>query len=156
MSYQQAASRIKAEDGNGSIILPVDTMEVMAEPFVPEDGTLQRDYDGTAWFEAPTFRLKLTLEWAFERTDKRPTVYDTLQDLTAAYMNGRILDFFVKYDRDTSSYDSDYFCPNMIPMIQDDDAGIMFQEQAREKNRKIELESQSSQLTWPEVNFTYD
>lgn len=156
MSYQQAASRIKAEDGNGSIVLPVDTMEVMAEPFVPEGGTLQRDYDGTAWFESPTFRLKMTLEWAFERTDKRPSVYDTLQDLISAYMNARILDFFVKYDRDTSSYDTDYFCPNMIPEIEDDNAGIMFQEQAREKNRKITLESESSQLSWSQVKFTYD
>lgn len=157
--YQRSATRIKAVEVNNNtsdIILPVDSMTVRAEPFVPEGGTLQRNYDGGGWFESPTFRLTLELNWAYERTDARPTIFNTLQDLVAEYMNGYLYDFYVKYDKASDSYDSNYYCPRMIPDLQDDNAGIVFSERAREKERNITLESDSSTLSWSQVSFTHD
>jgi len=156
-NFQRSATRVKGvevNDNTADIVLPVDTMEVMARPFVPEGGTLQRDYDENGWFEPPTFALVLEMEWAYERTDARPTVYDTLQDLIAEYMNGNAYDFFVKYEN--GSYDSNYKCPHMLPAIEEDSGGIMFNQRAREKARSITLESQSSTLLWSDVSFTYD
>lgn len=158
-NYQRSATRIKAEEvsgGTSSIILPIDTMNVSPEPFVPEGGTLQRDYDGGGWFENPTFRLILELEWDYERTDARPSIYDTLGDLVAEYMNGYRFDFYVKYDKSNDTYDSNYVCPNMLPDLQEDNGGISFVNRAREKERNITLESKSSTLTWSAVSFTYD
>ncbi len=172
MSFQQSASYIAAvpdgtglEDGGSSQIdLPVVSMEVRAVPDVPDGGTVQEDYDNNAWFETPTFHLEIMLEWDFERTDYTPTFQDTLRDLIDVYMQGNgPLDFYVKYtgsttsyDGSESSYDTNYFCPKMIPNIEQDNAGLVFSEQAREKERSIQLRSKSSNLTWNQVKFTFD
>lgn len=170
MSYQQSASFVRALEDSQSlstdpqytIELPVVNMEVRAKPYVPEGGTAQDDYDQYTWFESPTFELTLMLEWGFERTDYRPSFLNTLQDLVAKYMNGNgPLDFYVKYtgsptNYDETAYDTGYVCENMIPDISEDDAGIIFEEQARTKERSILLRSQSAQLQWGEVSFTYD
>jgi hypothetical protein len=137
-------------------------MNVQAEPIVPDGGTAQKDYDDYAWFESPEFRLMLEMSWDFERTDRMPSFQDTLRDLIGEYMNGNgPLDFYVKYtgsstSYDASAYDSDYYCPQMIPDLEEDDAGIVFSKQAREKERSIKLISKSASLTWNQVSFTFD
>jgi len=162
MSFQQSASYVKATGGSSRIDLPVTNMTVQAEPIVPDGGTAQEDYDDYVWFESPEFRLKLEMSWDFERTDRLPSFQDTLQDLVAEYMNGNgPLDFYVKYtgsstNYDSSAYDSDYYCLNMILDLKEDDAGVVFQEQAREKERSVMLVSQSASLTWSQVSFTFD
>lgn len=162
MSYQNSASYVSATGGSEQIDLPVVNMEVRARPIVPDGGTAQEDYDQYVWFEAPSFRLTLTLEWGFERTDFKPSFQNTLQDLVAEYMAGNgPLDFFVKYTGPTDvyqpgSYDPDYVCPQMIPDLSEDDAGIVFSDQAREKQRSITLLSQSRSLSWNTVKFTFD
>jgi hypothetical protein len=162
MSFQQSASYVKATGGSSRIDLPVVNMEVRAQPIVPDGGTAQEDYDDYVWFEAPEFRLMLTMSWDFERTDRMPSFQDTLQDLVAEYMNGNgPLDFYVKYtgsstSYDASAYDSDYYCPSMVLDLQEDDAGLVFSEQAREKDRSVMLKSQSASLTWSQVSFTFD
>ena len=162
MSFQQSASYVKATGGSSRIDLPVVNMTVQAKPIVPDGGTAQQDYDDYAWFESPEFRLTLEMSWDFERTDRMPSFQDTLQDLVAEYMNGNgPLDFYVKYtgsstSYDSSAYDSDYYCPSMILDLQEDAAGIVFNEQAREKERSIRLISQSASLTWSQVSFTFD
>jgi len=162
MSFQQSASYVKATGGSSRIDLPVVNMEVRAQPIVPDGGTAQEDYDDYVWFEAPEFRLMLTMSWDFERTDRMPSFQDTLQDLVAEYMNGNgPLDFYVKYtgsstSYDASAYDSQYYCPSMVLDLQEDDAGLVFSEQAREKDRSVMLKSQSASLTWSQVSFTFD
>jgi hypothetical protein len=44
----------------------------------------------------------------------------------------------------------------MIPDLEEDDAGIVFNKQAREKERSIKLISKSASLTWNQVSFTFD
>lgn len=169
MSFQQSTSYVQAvyagnnPGGSGQLDLPVVNMEVYAVPDNPDGGTAQEDYDGFITFEPPTFRLRLMLEWGYERTDVKPTFQNTLQDLIAEYMNGNgPLDFYVKYTGPSDSYDAtayentDYICPKMIPDLGDEDGGIVFAERAREKERSIELVSQSSDLTWSQVSFTFD
>jgi hypothetical protein len=168
MSFQQSASYVQAvyEDENpgglGQTDLPVTNMTVQAKPIVPDGGTAQEDYDDYVWFEAPDFRLTLEMSWDFERTDRMPGFQDTLRDLVAEYLNGNgPLDFYVKYtgsstNYDASAYDGNYVCPSMILDLQEDDAGLVFNQQAREKERSVMLKSQSSDLTWEEVSFTFD
>jgi len=162
MSFQQSASYVKATGGSSRIDLPVTNMTVQAEPIVPDGGTAQKDYDDYAWFESPEFRLMLEMSWDFERTDRMPSFQDTLRDLIGEYMNGNgPLDFYVKYtgsstSYDASAYDSNYYCPQMIPDLEEDDAGIVFSKQAREKERSIKLISKSASLTWSQVSFTFD
>jgi len=160
--YQYSASYIKATGGSEQIDLPVVNMEVRAEPITPEGGTAQEDYDQRIWFQEPTFRLMIELEWPYERTDFAPSFQDSLRDLIAQYMAGNgPLDFHVKYTGSTTQYepnqyDSDYICPNMIPDMSQEDAGLLFSERAREKDRSLTLKSQSSKLTWADVQFTFD
>lgn len=173
MSFQQSASYIAAVPdgtslgGSSQIDLPVVSMEVRAVPDVPDGGTVQEDYDNNAWFETPTFHLEIMLEWGFERTDYAPTFQDTLRDLVDVYMQGNgPADFYVKYIGSTTTYSdtaydtgpdgNDYVCPDMIPNIEQDNAGLVFSEQAREKERSIKLRSKSSNLTWNQVKFTFD
>jgi hypothetical protein len=162
MSFQQSASYVKATGGSQRIDLPVVNMEVRAEPIVPDGGTAQMDYDEYAWFEAPGFRLTLEMSWDFERTDFKPSFQDTLQDLVAEYMNGNgPLDFYVKYtgsstNYDSGAYDADYICPSMVLDLRQDDGGLVFAQQAREKERSVMLKSQSPDLTWSQVSFVYD
>jgi len=162
MSFQQSASYVKATGGSQRIDLPVVNMEVRAVPIVPDGGTAQEDYDDYVWFEAPEFRLMIEMSWDFERTDRKPSFYNTLQDLVGEYMNGNgPLDFYVKYtgsstSYDASAYDGSYFCPSMVLDLQEDDAGLVFSEQAREKERTVTLKSQSASLTWNQVSFTFD
>jgi len=167
MGFQQSASYIKAAQppsntGSGGIDLPVVNMEIRAKPIVPDGGTAQEDYDQRLWFERPTFRLTLTLEWDFERTDYKPGFQHTLRDLVQEYMDGNgPLDFYVKYTGPTdtynqSEYDGSYFCPKMVPDLNEEDAGLIFSDQAREKSRSISLKSQRSNLLWDEVKFTFD
>jgi len=137
-------------------------MEVRAEPIVPDGGTAQQDYDERAWFETPGFRLTLSMEWEFERTDIKPDFQDTLRDLVAEYMEpGGPLDFYVKYvgptdQYDYTAYDGEYYCPKMVLNLQEEDAGLVFSEQAREKERSVMLKSKSASLTWNQVEFVYD
>ena len=162
MSFQQSASYVKATGGSSRIDLPVTNMTVQAVPIVPDGGTAQEDYDDYVWFETPEFRLTLEMSWDFERTDRKPSFYNTLRDLVAEYLNGNgPLDFYVKYigsstSYDASAYDSNYFCPNMVLDLQEDDAGLVFSEQAREKERSVMLKSQSASLAWDQVSFTFD
>lgn len=167
MSFQQSASYVKAcqppsNAGSGGTDLPVVNMEVRAKPIIPDGGTAQEDYDQRVWFERPSFRLTLTLEWDFERTDYKPRFQNTLRDLVQEYMDGNgPLDFYVKYTGPTDTYnqgeyDGSYFCPKMIPDLNEEDAGLIFSDQAREKSRSIMLKSQRSNLLWSEVKFTFD
>lgn len=162
MSFQQSASYVKATGGSSRIDLPVVNLEVRAQPIVPDGGTAQEDYDDYVWFESPEFRLMIEMSWDFERTDRMPSFQDTLQDLVAEYMNGNgPLDFYVKYtgsstSYDSSAYDSQYYCPSMVLDLQEDDAGIVFSQQAREKERSVTLKSQSASLAWNQVSFTFD
>jgi len=162
MSFQQSASYVKATGGSSRIDLPVVNLTAQAEPIVPDGGTAQQDYDDYAWFQAPEFRLKLEMSWDFERTDRMPSFQDSLQDLVAQYMNGNgPLNFYVKYigsstSYDSTAYDNSYVCPSMILDLQEDDAGIVFNQQAREKERSVMLISQSASLTWSQVSFTFD
>lgn len=162
MSFQQSASYVKATGGSKRIDLPVVNMEVRAEPIVPDGGTAQEDYDDFVWFEQPQFRLTLTLSWDYERTDFIPSFQETLRDLVFEYMNGNgPLDFHVKYTGPSTSYDStaydpEYLCPQMVLDLKKGDAGVVFNQQAREKDRSVTLKSQSASLTWADVSFTFD
>lgn len=162
MSFQQSASYVKATGGSNRIDLPVVNLTVQAKPIVPDGGTAQKDYDEYVWFESPEFRLTVEMSWDFERTSRKPDFYNTLRDLVGEYMNGNgPLDFYVKYtgnstNYDASAYDGEYLCPSMVPDLQEDDAGLVFSEQAREKERSIMLKSKSASLTWNQVSFTFD
>ena len=167
MSFQQSASYVKAcqppsDTGSVGINLPVVNMEVRAEPIVPDGGTAQEDYDERVWFETPDFRLTISMEWAFERTDVKPSFQHSLQDLVSEYMDpGGPLDFYVKYvgprnQYDHTAYDGSYVCPKMVLDLGEEDAGLVFSDQAREKGRSVALKSQSSSLTWDQVKFVYD
>jgi len=162
VSFEQSASYVKATGGSNRIDLPVVDMEVMAEPIVPDGGTAQMDYDERAWFELPNFRLKIELTYPFERTDYMPDFQNSVRDLIAEYMDGNgPLDLYVKYtgptdQYDSSAYDPDFVCPDMIPDMSEEDAGIVFSDQAREKERTVNLISKSSSLTWDKVKFTFD
>lgn len=180
MSFQRSASFIRVLEAStdtrsgqslsastsDTIDLPVDNMEVKAKPIVPEGGTAQMDYDDYVWFENPTFRLTLSLTWSFERTDFRPSFQDTLQDLVTRYLEGSTtpvppLDFYVKYtgppkQYDQTAYDTNYVCPKMVPDLEEDDAGLIFESRAREKERTIMFKSKSSTIPWGEAKFTFD
>jgi len=160
MSYERSASRIKAVDPDGNegvVILAVDTLEAMAVPYVPDGGTLQKDYDGYAWFEPPTFRYKLNLEWDYERINADNNTFQRVKDLIDTYFSvtgDSVLDFYIKYENGT--YDGNYVLPKMIPQIEEDTAAVMFENRARQKPRSITLESQSRSYTWDDVKFLYD
>lgn len=162
MGFQQSASYVRATGGSNPIDLPVVNMTVRAKPIVPDGGTAQKDYDEYVWFESPEFRLVLEMSWDYERTDRMPSFQNTLQDLVGEYLSGNgPLDFYVKYvgsttSYDPSAYDNSYYCPSMVLDLQEDDAGIVFSEQAREKERTVMLKSQSASLTWNQVSFTFD
>lgn len=168
MSWQASASRIKAVDPDGQaadVVLPVDSMTVYAEQYVPDGGTIQELVGGTRKFIPPTFGFIIELTYDFERTDFRPNAYDTLEDLLAVYMNTSTvedsgLNFHVRYDPDTDSYinpsGNDYICPNMFPDIQGEDMPLEFSNRARQKNRELTLRSQSRNYTYDQVRWILD
>jgi hypothetical protein len=157
MSFQRSATQIKAEKGGTSIVLPIDSLTARAVPYVPTGSTQQELYDGRVVYNPPTFAYSLELNWAFERTDFRPTKYDKLQDLVGHYVqDGTLLDFYLKYDKQTDSYDSEYVCPDMVPDITEDVAGIVFENRARTKERSISLRSNQTDFLFSDVEWLFD
>jgi len=164
-SYQRYNERVKAEsqDGSTEVILPVDNLSARPVVYVPEGGTAIELYDDRLEYDNPTYGISLELSWAFERTDYRSTVYDKLLDLLQMYDDGKAVDFLIKYDRDTDSYTSDgssgiapYRLPNMIPRLDEDIGGIMFEGRARQKERTIQLRTKQVDYSLSQVEFLFD
>lgn len=162
MAWQQSASRIKAiNPGGADIVLPVDSIRVFAEEYVADGGTIQELVTGELKFVQPTFRFAMELSYDFERTDFRPSAYDTLDDLINLYMTNATaasdgLDFYVKYDEDTGSYDTtdgDYICHGLFPDIQGDQLATEFDQRARVKSRELSLRGKSKSYTYADVRW---
>lgn len=163
MGWQQSASRIKAinPDGGSDLVLPVDSIKIYAEEYVADGGTIQELVTGELKFVAPTFRFVMELSYDFERTDFRPTVYDTLDDLIDLYLTGSNaqsdgIDFHVKYDEDIDSYDisgGDYICSGMFPDIQGGSLATEFSNRARQKSRELTLRGKSKSNTYGDVRW---
>jgi len=163
--YQRYNERIKAksQDGTTEIILPVDDLTARPVPYVPEGGTAIKLYDDRWEYRNPTYAIRLELKWAFERTDYRANVYDKLLDLLYAYDNGEFFDFLIKYNRDTDSFTSEqqtgiapYRLPKMIPDLDEETGGIIFEQTARQKERSITLRTRETEYSLSQVSFLFD
>lgn len=169
MSWQAAGTRFKASawnEGGGygqSVVLPVETLVVAPVPYRPEGSTQQELYDGRMKYLREMYGIKMNIEYQFERTDFRPSIYDTMADLISLYHNYQYVDFFVQYKNGsyTSSGGSPgvvapYKCPKMIPNVTENVGKIEFQDQSRRKRRSLELRSAFTDKTFAEVNWLLD
>lgn len=168
MSWQAAGTRFKASGWNeggsygNSVVLPVETLVVEPMPYRPEGSTQQELYDGRVKYLRETYGIKMTIEYQFERTQFRPSIYNTMSDLVGLYHNYDFVDFFVQYDgsytNDSTSPGviADYKCPKMVPDITGDVGKIEFQDQARVKQRSLELRSAFSDKSFTQINWILD
>lgn len=168
MSWQAAGTRFKASGWNeggsygNSVVLPVETLVVEPMPYRPEGSTQQELYDGRVKYLRETYGIKMTIEYQFERTQFRPSIYNTMSDLVGLYHNYDFVDFFVQYDgsytNDLTSPGviADYKCPKMVPDITGDVGKIEFQDQARVKQRSLELRSAFSDKSFTQIDWILD
>jgi len=165
MAWQANASRIKAVDPDGQVadvILPVDSIKIYAEEYVPDGGTLQELVGGDRQFVLPTFGFVIELTYDFERTDFRPSVYDTLDDLMDTYLaNTNVqdsgLNFHVRYeDGSYVTTNNDYICYNMFPDVKGESLAIEFSNRSRQKNRELTLRSMSRNYDYQDVRWILD
>jgi len=177
MSWQAAGTRFKASGWNeggsygSSVVLPVETLVVEPMPYRPEGSTRQELYDGRVKYLQETYGIEMTIEYQFERTEYAPSIYglqstDTgrgaMGDLISLYHSYDFVDFFVKYDgsyvNDSTSPGiiKDYKCPKMVPDITGDIGKIEFQDQARVKQRSLELRSAFSDKSFTQIDWILD
>jgi hypothetical protein len=168
MSWQAAGTRFKASAWNDttsystSVVLPVDTLVVEPMPYRPEGSTQQELYDGRVKYLEETYGIKMSIEYQFERTNFRPSIYDTMSDLIGLYHSYNYVDFFVQYDGSytndstTPGVITDYKCPKMVPDVTGDVGKIEFQDQARVKQRSLELRSTFSDKDFADINWILD
>jgi len=166
--WQAAGTRFKASGWNAggtyssSVVLPVETLVVEPMPYRPEGSTQQELYDGRVKYLQETYGIEMTIEYQFERTQFRPSIYNTMSDLIGLYHNYDFVDFFVQYDgsytNDSTSPGviADYKCPKMVPDITGDVGKIEFQDQARVKQRSLELRSAFSDKSFTQINWILD
>lgn len=159
-NFQRYATRVKAVTAGGGqeFVLPVDTLTATPEPYLAEGNTAQERFNGTRYYQQPTFGVRLELQYANEETEFRKTEYATLADLVDYYTSGHIdgyLDFYLKYNGD-GTYDPEFVIPSMIVNMNEGDFSVAFERQVRSKQRSLEFLSESSQLTYPEVDFLFE
>jgi len=166
--WQAAGTRFKASGWNegglygNSVVLPVETLVVEPMPYRPEGSTQQELYDGRVKYLQETYGIEMTIEYQFERTQFRPSIYNTMSDLIGLYHSYDFVDFFVQYDgsytNDSTSPGviADYKCPKMVPDITGDVGKIEFQDQARVKQRSLELRSAFSDKSFTQINWILD
>lgn len=176
MSWQAAGTRFKASGWNqggtysSSVVLPVETLVVEPLPYRPEGSTQQELYDGRVKYLRETYGIKMKIEYQFERTQFRPSIYNTMSDLIGLYHDYDFVDFFVQYPSDNGEYTNgpnsttptspgaiaEYKCPKMVPDITGDVGKIEFQDQARVKKRSLELRSAFSDKSFTQINWILD
>lgn len=149
--------------GDVELELAVDSLNVTAEVYIPSGGVAQEDYDGNTFFQPPTFRLNVDLNYDYERTEGTPE-FNTVSDVVTEYIS-RITsdtetteypDVLVGYDEDTETYDPDLVVPNVVLDLQGDDGGFIFSNQAREKPRSLSAVTSSPRLVWDDVKWTFE
>jgi len=173
--WQASNTRIKGKpysegdtsyDDANEIILPIDTLEISADPYVPEGGTVLELYDDRKTFRPPSFGYIMMLEYNFERTDYRPDVYNTIADLirVLTQTTNEKIDFFVRYNKTSGFVNEDdnpgsfaeYKLVDMIPEITPETAQKIFAQQAREKPREIEFQSQYVDRSFNDVEWVME
>lgn len=169
MSWQAAGTRFKASGWNeggsygNSVVLPVETLVVEPMPYRPEGSTQQELYDGRVKYLQETYGIEMTIEYQFERTQFRPSIYNTMSDLIGLYHSYDFVDYFIQYQNGSYTNDTtspgviaDYKCPKMVPDITGDVGKIEFQDQARVKQRSLELRSTFSDKSFTQINWILD
>jgi hypothetical protein len=164
-------TRIKARgynDGGAyqtSVVLPVDTLEVRAEPYVPEGGTVLELYDDRRKYRVESYGYIINLEYDYERTDYRSSQFDYLHELVGILHVYDWMDIFVNYDDTNGTFanstagagqQADYKCLKMIPDVTEDMAPSVFQKQAAEKPRQLELLSHQRSYSKSTVEWIFE
>ena len=143
--------------------LPIDTLEVKAEPYVSTGSTVQELYDHRRRYRVETYGYVVNLNYAFERTTYQSDRFNMLHELVGLLHERDYMDLFVNYEdgefenqNTNAGAVANYKCVKMIPNVTEDMAPKIFQNRAEEKPRELELVSNQRDYEKSDVNWIFE